>query len=71
MKEPDFYKYFNLKKVSDKLKIQYDKVNNNFKARYDSFSDSDRNNIARLMIPQVEKFFARLGYSIAVTKNKD
>lgn len=68
--DPDaFYKFFNLKKVSESLEIQHDKVYNNFKGRYASFSDADKKNIALLMSPQVEKLFKHLGYSVSISRD--
>lgn len=65
-----YYKFINLKRISDKLKIHPDKLYNNFKSLYNSLDDKDCANIARLMIPQVTKFFDRLGYSVTFSKKK-
>jgi hypothetical protein len=67
----DYFKFFNLKKISDKLKIQPDKLYNNFKGLYDSLSPKDCENIANLMIPHTEKLFERIGYSVTFKKRRD
>lgn len=69
-KENDFFKFFNLKKISDCLVIHPDKMYNNFKGLYHSLSPNDCDNIAILLMPQVEKFFDRIGYTVSFKKNK-
>lgn len=70
MASQEYYKFFNLKKLSDILKIQPDKLYNNFKALYFSLSPKECENIVSVLRPQCEKFFSRLGYSIRITKSK-
>lgn len=62
----EFFKYFNLKRISDKLKIHPDKLYNNFKGLYNSLSKKECDNIAKLLTPQVESFFDRIGYTITI-----
>jgi hypothetical protein len=59
-----FYKFFNLKKVSDLTRIQPDKIYNNMRGDYNSLSSSDTSSIAKILIPNVKKFFERLGYEV-------
>jgi len=66
----DAHKFFNLKKLSDVLKIHSDKLYNNFNGRYDSLSEKERDNIARLLGGNVTKFFKYLGYDVTITKAK-
>jgi hypothetical protein len=63
-----YYKFINLKRISDKLKIHPDKLYNNFKSLYNSLDAKDCVNIARLMIPQVTRFFDRIGYDVTFKK---
>jgi hypothetical protein len=59
-----FYKFFNLKKVSDLTQIQPDKIYNNMRGDYNSLSAADTSSIAKILIPNVKKFFERLGYEV-------
>lgn len=64
------HKFFNLKKVIDLTKIQPDKIYNNMRGDYDSLTLQDRKNIAAVLIPNVKKFFEKLGYLVTITPIK-
>lgn len=64
-----YFKFFNLKKISDELGIQPDKLYNNFRDTYNSLNE-DKERIATLMIPQVTQFFDKLGFNVRFTKKR-
>ena len=66
---PEYYKFFQLNKIAKILGIKKDKVYNNFNGKYDSLDNNgDQQRIAKLMMPQVKKFFEKLGINVSFTK---
>jgi hypothetical protein len=61
------HKYFNMKLVSTITGINQDKIYNNLKGEYDSFTDQDKKQIAAALIPAVKSFFKLLGYAVEFT----
>jgi hypothetical protein len=63
-----FFKFFNLKKVSDITGIQPDKIYNNMREDYDSLTPADCKQIAEVLKPNVVKLFQKLGYKVTFSK---
>lgn len=63
-----FFRYFNIKKISDQTGIQPDKIYNNLKQFYDSLTPEDKRVIVKLMSPKVIEFFSVMGYEVDIKK---
>jgi len=69
MADIPYHKFFQLNKIATVLGIKKDKVYNNFNGKYDSLeSNGDQQRIVKLMMPQVKKFFEKLGVNVSFTK---
>jgi hypothetical protein len=70
LNEEKFYRFFNIKRISDRTGINLDKLYNNLKDFYRSIQNSevDKKKIADVLKPQVKQMFAWLGYDVEFTK---
>lgn len=66
--DPDFFKFFNFKKISDVTGIQPDKLYNVINQKYDSWRPQDKNKIAKALTPAVTEVFSDLGFDVTITR---
>jgi len=64
------YKIINFKKVIDETGLNQDKVYNNLKGEYNSFTEEDIKKIVGALVPRITEVFKSLGYVIRFEKAK-
>lgn len=65
------YKIINFKKVIDETGLNQDKVYNNLKGEYHSFTDEDIKKIVSVLVPNITEVFKTLGYAVRFEKHKN
>lgn len=65
------YKIINFKKVIDETGLNQDKVYNNLKGEYSSFTDEDIKKIVNVLVPKLTDVFKTLGYDLRFEKHKN
>jgi len=65
------YKFINFKKVIDQTGLNQDKVYNNLKGEYNSFTDEDVKKIVSVLVPNITEVFKTLGYAVRFEKSKN
>jgi hypothetical protein len=65
------HKYINFKRVIDDTGIQQDKVYNNLKGEYHSFTPEENKKIFEALSTSVKEVFKNLGYAVNFSRIKD
>lgn len=66
--DPEIFRFFNFKKISDETGIQPDKLYNVINKKYASWRAQDKNKIAKALSPAVVAVFAELGFDVTITR---
>lgn len=60
-----FYKFINVSRVAEVTNINSDKIYNNMKGFYDSMEPGEKQAIVETLVPNISKFFEKLGYTVS------